>query len=425
MEEMMTHRIVLKTVMILLVGTAVLTTSCTQNNPQNNPTEAALTTPVPIAATELPPTEAPLPTEASTNSPPASTPTPLPAVTETAVATATPQPEAPTLVADFMPLDANPILQKGEPGNWDEDGVFAGHVIYHEGLFHMFYRGVQGSNSAIGYASSPDGITFNKYDQNPILVPDGEGFDAAQIYEAVPNIEGGTWVLYYNAKDAGGRLDGPGATIGRTTAPSPTGSWSAGEPVLEAGKRGEWDAGFIVSGSILTTDDGLVMYYFASKGWGRPGLTGGSTEDDRVFMIGLATSDDGLTWRKYDDPATQGDRSASDPVFTPDSSLAWEFYSAWKGNVVVNGSGFGLFYASMNPSGERIGYAASEDGLHWTRYAGNPILRAADDPNPTARETAELELSSVVLKDGLYYVYYDYGRGGNQIGMATGTISTE
>ncbi|KAA3663521.1 MAG: hypothetical protein DWQ04_10355, partial [Chloroflexi bacterium] len=161
------------------------------------------------------------------------------------------------------------------------------------------------------------------------------------------------------------------------------------------------------------------LYYFASEGWGRPNL------DNQVFMIGLATSDDGLNWQQYNDPTTQEKRTESDPIFEPELSTGWEHSSTWKGNVVVNEMGLGLFYASMLQSGERIGYAFSENGRNWTRNPNNPILRPADDPNPMARETLELELSSVVLKDGVYYVYYDYGRAGTQIGVATGTIFNE
>lgn len=73
----------------------------------------------------------------------------------------------------FTRHPANPILVPDPLNHWEALNVFNPGVVYHQGLFHMFYR-AQGLDfvSTIGYAVSQDGIHFNKL-RNPILFPLG------------------------------------------------------------------------------------------------------------------------------------------------------------------------------------------------------------------------------------------------------------
>lgn len=73
----------------------------------------------------------------------------------------------------FTRHSANPILVPDPLNHWEALNVFNPGVVYHQGLFHMFYR-AQGLDyvSTIGYAVSQDGIHFNKLRQ-PILHPQG------------------------------------------------------------------------------------------------------------------------------------------------------------------------------------------------------------------------------------------------------------
>ena len=63
---------------------------------------------------------------------------------------------------------ANPVL-KGDIGAWDSGGYSEGCVLYHDGVFHMFYSGSETHKiEDIGYAYSFDGINFIKHLSNPI-----------------------------------------------------------------------------------------------------------------------------------------------------------------------------------------------------------------------------------------------------------------
>lgn len=65
----------------------------------------------------------------------------------------------------------NPILKPNPLNAWEALNVFNCGVVYHDALFHMFYR-AQGVDyvSRIGYAVSADGVNFNRL-QAPVLSP--------------------------------------------------------------------------------------------------------------------------------------------------------------------------------------------------------------------------------------------------------------
>ncbi len=69
---------------------------------------------------------------------------------------------------------SNPILKPNPLHDWEALNVFNCGAVYHNRLFHLFYR-AQGIDyvSSIGYAVSEDGVHFNRMEQ-PVLVPQGE-----------------------------------------------------------------------------------------------------------------------------------------------------------------------------------------------------------------------------------------------------------
>ncbi|GEM_PF-771134 len=71
---------------------------------------------------------------------------------------------------------SNPVLDHGNPGDWDSDYVTNGTVIPDvNGEWHMWYSGSGpsgGGNEGIGYATSPDGINWTRDPNNPQLSKD-------------------------------------------------------------------------------------------------------------------------------------------------------------------------------------------------------------------------------------------------------------
>lgn len=57
----------------------------------------------------------------------------------------------------------NPVFTVGESGQWDESFVGSVTVLFKDEEFHMWYGGADASVSSIGYATSSDGINWNRY----------------------------------------------------------------------------------------------------------------------------------------------------------------------------------------------------------------------------------------------------------------------
>jgi predicted GH43/DUF377 family glycosyl hydrolase len=322
------------------------------------------------------------------------------------------------ITVSFLPYAHNPVLDKGTSGAWDDAIVFVSHVVYKDGLFHLFYNGKRSNTPVgIGYATSPDGFNFTKSDMNPILTGSGSGFDAFQVSGPVPLIVGDTWVLYYSGRPSPGA--GPGQAIGRATALSPTGPWSRdANPVLTVGSPGEWDSGWIAPNVIVTTDDGYVLYYTAGMQFGVP-----------PQLIGMATSKDGITWTKYHDPRfTAHPYAESTPVLLPGPADSWDSRSVAFNWARKTGRLWEMFYSGVSDVplangllSHQLGYAISLDGIHWVKYWKNPIMTLAMDP--LAASTGYMEVPSVIQRGSVYFMYYDYGQVRGAFGVALGTIT--
>jgi predicted GH43/DUF377 family glycosyl hydrolase len=72
-----------------------------------------------------------------------------------------------------------------------------------------------------------------------------------------------------------------------------------------------------------------------------------------------------------------------------------------------------------------IGYATSEDGIHWEKYKKNPVYSLEDDPYyfKMPKKEAIIHDPRILVKDSLYILYYDYGAGVNSaISVATAPV---
>jgi hypothetical protein len=369
---------------VLLLGLVLVACSTapqvaqTEPPAQTSPPEPTLI-PTELPETELPPTPSPTDTQEPT-------PTQMP--------TETPLP----IEFDFSMYENNPVLDKGGRGEWDNLMVLEGKALHVGDAYHMFYTGIGVDSFGIGYAVSSDGLTFTKYDANPIFVSDGEGFDADGVSHGTPLLVDDTWMLFYNANNAGEKFRAEvagGSSIGVTTASDPTGPWSPGQQVLTTGGSGEWDSGFIIPNSIVTTEDGYRMYYSA-----------GPDPAKNETMCGMATSTDGITWTKYDDPATtQAPFAESDPVLQP-GPANWDSVMV-ECRVLKTDTGWEMFYLGSGGALARVGYAFSPDGVQWAKYQDNPLK-------------INLIRPFGIKEDSTYYLYgHDFNSGTLQVAMGT------
>jgi hypothetical protein len=310
----------------------------------------------------------------------------------------------------------SPALTWGLNASWDELGVFLPIVLVHEGTFYMFYTGMNDDGIAcIGLATSTNGYDFDKFQGNPVLAPSVSGFDSYHVARGAIIESSSGWVMYYGARELA--AFGPGPSIGRATATDLSGPWTKSpDPVLTVGSPDEWDNGFIEPDNVLPLDDGtFIMFYHA-----------GDYPTGMGYQTGMATSPDGLTWTKYDDPTTTDPPYAeSDPVLKVGDPGDWDENRVWLCSVMQNDFGYEMYYTGRaydNIWG--FGYATSPDGIEWTKYADNPIYTIDDDPYALEYGYNVIEGPAVVSNGLTAFMYYHYDvPSPGVIGMATAPIT--
>ena len=346
---------------------------------------------------------------------PTSTPSPSPTQTEeplpSPTATATIASNIPTKLPNAIPTDeldrslfgfyeGNPVLQRSNNPNWDNQFLDPGAMVYHEEMFHMFFNGINGFPApvGVGYATSPDGYQWTRQTTEPVLSAEAlqdTNFPGSNLFVTSALVEpDGTWILYFYTLSGGGFM-GPGE-IGRATAPAPTGPWTIDpDPVLNPGPGGSWDDVQVSGPNVLRTEDGYLMYYDALG----PG---------RISMIGMATSSDGIQWEKYNDPATNDTAFAdSDPVLTV-SDEGWDSKRVIDPNVIKTNDGFEMIYLATSGTGKfapgefSFGIATSPDGIEWTKSDRNPVLSNRDHP-----QWSQAFLANLLYVEETYFLYFD------------------
>ncbi|MBI3841312.1 MAG: hypothetical protein HY297_05120 [Thaumarchaeota archaeon] len=204
---------------------------------------------------------------------------------------------------------------------------------------------------------------------NPIL-PDSEPYTAHAF-------DGSPYTAYQSEYDYASVLrEGAGYRMwfsgkfhnvsGIFTASSPDGlAWTVRDaPVLTLGPNGTWDDNAIYSPSVVWNGSMYLMYY-----------TGSGTSAFRE--TGLAYSADNVDWVRY----------PQNPILTPGPG-EYDAYWGRFANVVKEGDAYRMWYTGHTNYGITVGnatgfyvavdYANSTDGVHWTKYEGNPVFGGYD-----------------------------------------------
>ena len=97
---------------------------------------------------------------------------------------------------------SNPILAPDPHHEWEQNRVAAVQVIHWQGWYYAFYIGFRDIDHAqIGMARSKDGITnWEKHAGNPIVRPTPGGWDADACYKPFALYAHGRWMLWYNGR---------------------------------------------------------------------------------------------------------------------------------------------------------------------------------------------------------------------------------
>ncbi|MBZ0319236.1 MAG: hypothetical protein K8L91_22670 [Anaerolineae bacterium] len=305
----------------------------------------------------------------------------------------------------------------GESGEWDGTYTDPGTVIFHDGKFHMFRNGFQAwpASVEIGYLTSDDGINWTEVIPDPVFYTADAPFNVeAALASSALVEEDGTWVLYFYLWPHQFGSTDP-SSIARATAPAPEGPWTMDAEISlgPGAAASEWDSGGVSAPSVVKTDDGYLMFY-AGFDIGAGGFGG----------IGMATSPDGITWTKYDDPATTtAPYAESDPVFLPSPEEgAWDSRVVHQPRVRLTPDGLVMLYRTFEGNGRNMafGLAISQDGITWERIGTGPVF-SSDETNLRGIWYSELE-----YRDGTYYGYFEIQRNyQNQTDIYVGTLTAD
>ncbi len=111
---------------------------------------------------------------------------------------------------------------------------------------------------------------------------------------------------------------------------------------------------------------------------------------------------------------------AGNPVLSVGANGSWDDAAIWRPTVLKDGSTYKMWYSGYDGATRRIGYAASTDGIHWTKYGSNPVLT----PGSSGAWDDFGVYAPSVIYDGVVYKMWYRGRnsgGVNRIGYATST----
>jgi hypothetical protein len=175
---------------------------------------------------------------------------------------------------------ANPVLTRGAEGEWDDDSLWGAGLIHDASGFRLWYQGGDGEVYAVGYATSPDGSTWTKYAENPIMDPGPSGsFDDGAVMPSTVMVRDGLYQMWYTSSRDYGSLGEWDWRIGYAESDDGL-SWTRrSEPVLES-------PGDLVSPSVYFDGMGYHMWYESLS-------TSGKAD------IYVAVSPDGINWTTY------------------------------------------------------------------------------------------------------------------------------
>jgi predicted GH43/DUF377 family glycosyl hydrolase len=243
----------------------------------------------------------------------------------------------------------NPIITKHNNSE-DQYGIWEPTVIYDDGKFKMWYFGLAANAyGSIFYAHSDDGINWTKYSNQPVISEGNSGdWDGRRVQPGAVIKIGAEYFLYYSG------FNDPDGKWGIGLARSDDGIyWTKySQPIIEGGDI--WDY-HIMPASIIELNDKYYLYYSGNMFLG----------DD--YRIGLAVSNDGIIWEKYDYP-----------IFN--ASMEWENNSVRDASVLNEDGNLIMLYTN-GQAPDAFGFAYSTDGINWIKRTDKPFFDYTDSIN--------------------------------------------
>ena len=270
----------------------------------------------------------------------------------------------------------NPVLTVGGTSSWDSIYVGMTGVVKDGSTYKLWYRGGSADNGGIGYATSPDGITWTKSGTAAVLPNLGYDWDSTPYHPSVI-YDGTVYHMWYSG------CDYSGSTCQEGYATSPDGViWTRRQAVLPMGTAGAFDDESADHAAVLQVGSTLKMYY--------SGYHAG------VYTIGLATApaplvDTSYTWHTF--YGTSNINDSADAVALDAEGNSYIFGTSmltWNGpagqaplHAHNPGSNMDVFVMKLNSTGE----------YQWHTFFGGLTVPLSDTYN-AVNNALDIELDA-------------------------------
>jgi predicted GH43/DUF377 family glycosyl hydrolase len=217
--------------------------------------------------------------------------------------------------------------------DWEAD-INRPVVLKHDRTYHMWYTGQTRDHSRIGYATSPDGKTWKRMSNKPVLSPTASWEKTSVM---CPHVIWDGPARLFRMWYSGGEQYEPDA-IGCATSPDGL-VWTArdGNPIFRADPKTQWERHKVTACQVIPQGDGYLMFYI------------GFADENRA-QIGVARSKDGITgWQRH--PAN--------PIIRPGPGQ-WDHDACYKPYAIFDGRRWLLWYNGRRDNIEQIGVATHE-----------------------------------------------------------------
>lgn len=297
----------------------------------------------------------------------------------------------------------NPIISPGQVSSYNCNGfdywqTWMPTVLYENGIYRMWYVGdgyAPNRMYSFGYRISENGVDWFPYERNPVLLQ-GSTYDNQYMWGGTIVKDDSEYKLYFGGYSSITQK----WSVGLATSTDGIHWTKRSNPVLTGGGLGSWDVNGASQPCVIKEGAGQYKMWF------------GGSSNQSTTAIGYATSTDGIAWEEY----------SGNPIVTATTINQWESFLVTDPRVVKLGSTYHMFYFGTPASpAYQIGYASSTDGVHWSRYSGNPVLPMG---TPGSWDDYSLSMHCVIWQDSTFKMWYA-GRRSDQIfsiGYATSPL---
>lgn len=259
---------------------------------------------------------------------------------------------APELV-DFVPYEIAPLLAGSGQDTWDRKIRERGYILREGDAWHLFYTGYNDTRSDgrfLGYATSPDGLHWTRWPDNPLLTTSW-----VEDVQVVKHSD-----TYYMFSE--GRND--------------IAHMLTSKDLLHWQEQGNLDIRLVDGKPLSPGPYGTPVAWVEGNIWNL-------FYERNDAAVSLARSTDAKVWTNVQD----------EPVLRPGPG-AYDARLIAMDEVIKYGGHYYGYYHGLGPRGWNSCVAMSDDLVHWQKYPGNPIVDGGNRSSP------------IVVHDGRQYRLY-------------------